>query len=125
MHEANDPVSPPIFCSRADLALNETGQRQSTFDAFLSYDVARQRQKNLFIVPQVVVSKIDLQPSSSGTRAARVYFQRNSPASGGSSPTQFYASARQEIILYSGAIASPQVLMLRFVALVSLEEMHC
>ncbi|EKM52435.1 uncharacterized protein PHACADRAFT_186585 [Phanerochaete carnosa HHB-10118-sp] len=111
LDEANDPSAPSTFCNRADLALNEKGQRQSTFDAFLPPEVAWKRQKNLFVVPQVVVSKLDLQPSANGTRAVGVYFQRDS-ITGGSSATQFYVSARHEIVLCSGAIASPQVLML-------------
>ena len=111
-HQANDPTASPIACSRADLALDESGRRQSTFDAFLSYEVASRRQGNLFVCPNVVVSKIDLQPTETGTRAVGVYFQRDAREDSGST-TQFYVSARHEIILCAGAIASPQVLLLR------------
>lgn len=115
--DANDPTSPPTSMFFADTIVNEAGQRQSTFEAFLPRSVSLERQGNLFICPQVAVSKIDLQASQSGTQAVGVYFQREPVAGESSFAVQLYASARQEIILCAGAMASPQILMLRFVAL--------
>lgn len=114
--DANNPTSPPISMFFADTIVDEAGQRQSTFEAFLPHHIADSRKGRLFVCPQVVVSKLDLQPSQSGTRATGVYFQRE-PSAKNPSTTQFFVSVRREIILCAGAIASPQILMLRFVEL--------
>ena len=72
---ANDPASPPISSFRGDFALDERSQRQSTHDAFLPCEIAKQRRRNLFVCPGVVASKIDLQPTENGLKAVGVYFQ--------------------------------------------------
>lgn len=112
--EANDPSSPPVVCSRVDLTMDENGRRMSTFDAFLPLELAVRRKDNLHICPGVVVTKLDLQQTESGVRAAGVYFQKDPVKSGAKSgERQYYALARKEIILSAGAIVSPQILMLR------------
>lgn len=113
---SNDPAAPPNLCSRVDLTMDEWGRRCSTFDAFLPYEIATQRQQNLFICTGVVVSKIKIAKVGTGLRALGVNFIKE----GGNPSEEFYASARGEIILSGGAIISPQILMLRWVEVVYL-----
>lgn len=114
---ANDPSSPPVTCDRVDLTLDEHGRRFSTFDAFLPAETASRRRGNLFICTGAVVSKLDLEKTSSGLKAVGVYFQRDLDAPGGSSPldTVFHVSVKREVVLCAGAIVSPQILLLRCV----------
>lgn len=109
---ANDPESPPVACHHVDVSIDEKGRRQSTFDAFLPYELAVRRQGNLFICPDVAVSKLDVESTETGPRAVGVYFQ-HSRSEGGNGLKQFHVSARKEIVVCAGAIASPQILLLR------------
>ena len=112
-NDFNDPTAPPYVCTQVEVTLDEHGRRVSTFDAFLPKEIAIQRQNNLYICVGSVVSKIDIRSEAGALRAAGVFLQHDTMFSSEATHPQYYARARREVILCSGAIVSPQVLLLR------------
>jgi choline dehydrogenase-like flavoprotein len=88
--DANAPDAPCDGFVTLDSTVDENMQRMSTFDAFLPRQVALEREKNLTICTGVIASRIELEKV-------------------------FWAKVKKEAIVCSGAVGSPQVLMLRFV----------
>ena len=112
-----DTKSPDALCdgfATLDVTVNKNMQRMSTFDVFLPKELALKRVDDLTICTGAVVSRIEFSTEQDldRSRADRVVFQdvRSAEKESG-----FSVSARREIILCSGAIGSPQILMLRFV----------
>lgn len=108
----NNPDSPSVVCSRVDLTMDERGRRHSTFDAFLPRRVASSRP-NLYICTEVLVTKLDIQQTGKGPRAVGVFFRRDSDHGEGQPMHHYRATAVREIVLCAGAIADPQLLLLR------------
>jgi choline dehydrogenase len=103
---ANDPSAPGAGCTRLDLTFGEDGLRQSSFDAFLPPALVRARP-NLTIVPKAVCLKIDIAEG----RATGIHLEHEDV------PGKIYhVHASKEIVLCAGAIGTPQLLMLRYVA---------
>ncbi|EIN09828.1 GMC oxidoreductase [Punctularia strigosozonata HHB-11173 SS5] len=111
LSESNDPDSQSFGCTRFDVTLGEDGLRQSSFDAFLPVEVAASRKENLFICPGVVATSIHLRETAEGPRAVGVQIEYED-ADADMAPVSFIARARREIVVTSGAIGSPQLLML-------------
>lgn len=78
-------------------------------DAYLPRATVLARS-NLKICTGVVVSKIEFSRGKGQSRAEQVKFRYANPKL----RETFSASVKQEVIVSSGAIGSPQVLMLRF-----------
>ena len=109
--DANAPDAPCDGFITLDSTVDENMQRMSTFDAFLPRQVALEREKNLAICTGVIASRIEFSNKVVEPRAERVLFQYSS----GNLEKVFWAKVKREVIVCSGAVGSPQVLMLRFV----------
>ena len=110
----DDTNSPDALCdgiSSLDSTIDQDKHRMSTMEAFLPRAVALKRERNLTICTGVVVSQIKFSGDLRGHRAERVNFQY---AHSGSENV-FSVKVKREVIVSSGAIGSPQVLMLRSV----------
>ncbi|KAI9695557.1 MAG: hypothetical protein M1820_008570 [Bogoriella megaspora] len=106
-----DANSPEALCdgfATLDCTINENMQRMSTFDAFLSRDIALERHKHLTICTKSVVSRIEFSSEGKTSRAEKVHFHNTDDKN----KKDFSVSVRREVIVCSGAIGSPQVLML-------------
>lgn len=92
-----------------DTAINRRGERVSAFNAYLSKQVALQRRRRLTICTGAVVSRLELDGQQG--RVQGVHFR---PLQGPtkSSSGQYFAKAKREVIVCSGAIGTPQILML-------------
>jgi choline dehydrogenase len=114
--DANSPYALSDGLATLDQSINRNRERSSTFSAFVPKEIALKRQKNLTICTRVAVSRLifsdGLLVFSGGSqpRAEGVRFQSVTK-----SDKSFSAKARKEVIVCSGALGSPQVLMLRFV----------
>ena len=69
------------------------------------------RRARLFIVPEALVTRVDISVSEAGVASASgVFFESTNPRKAWK---RYYAKCRREVILCSGALSSPQLLMLR------------
>ena len=109
--DANAPDAPCDGFVTLDCTVDENMQRMSTFDAFLPRRVALEREKNLTICTGVIALRIEFSNKEAEPRAEKVLFQYSS----GNLERVFWAKVKREVIVCSGAVGSPQVLMLRFV----------
>ena len=108
-----DTNSPDALCdglATLDVTVDQNQQRSSTFEAFLPRATAIEREKNLTICTGVLVSQIKFSSEEAEHRAERVLFRHAKSKS----DKAFSAKVNREIIISSGAISSPQILMLRF-----------
>lgn len=106
--DANDPGSPPVVCSRVHWTLDENGCRFSTFYAF-----SPDSRPNLFVCTKVLVKKLDIQPGEDGLQAAGVYFRRDMTEARGRRHLSTTRLPRMKLLWGAGAIANPQLLLLR------------
>ena len=93
--------------------IDQSGQRSSTFRAFLPKEFALAHQDNLHICVNTIARKVEVADSEEdGLRATGVQLQAHGPGS----PT-VYVRAKREVIVCCGALRTPQVLMLRYALL--------
>ena len=107
----NDPTGPSVGCFRVDATIDDSSHRQSTFDAFLPLSIATQRAQNLSICPLTVVVKIAIENMEGSLKATGIYIKPDGDL--GKNGSTVYVAANKEVILASGAIATPQILLLR------------
>ena len=109
--DIHEPTAPPAACGLLDLTVDETGWRHSTYDAFLPPHVMR--RDNLIVCTNTVATRLDLDNNGSTVKVRGVYLEAATATSRHVPAPQFYAAAKQEVVLCAGAIATPQLLMLR------------
>lgn len=109
VEDLNSPLHPSHVCAKMHFTIDSHGYRSSTYSAFLPQSLARERKDYLHVCARTVACKIEVETSPSGQRIATgVYVQS---ANGRSS--RRFVRVRKEVILASGPISSPQLLMLR------------
>jgi choline dehydrogenase len=95
--------------------MDKDRKRVSALEAFLPKTLALER-KNLTICTNAIVSQIQFSGDQTEHQAERVLFQYADRRS----PTVFSAKVKKEVVVSSGTLGSPQVLLLRFGPLFSL-----
>lgn len=110
--DVNAPDAPTEGLATFDSTVNANHQRVSTFDAFLPRATALKREKNLTICTQALVSRIAFSKGKGKSQAEEVFFKSTDPKQ----EKTHSVKVKKEVIVCSGAIGSPQVLMLRYVA---------
>ncbi|KAK6975046.1 GMC oxidoreductase [Favolaschia claudopus] len=100
MNAVNGPVGVSNFAGSVD----PRGERSSAATAYLTPDVLR--RSNLTIITQTRVMRIVLDDSKNGTRATGVVLAKEE------GQPLFAVRARCEVIVSTGAVATPQLLML-------------
>ena len=109
VEDLNSPLHPSHVCAKMHFTIDSHGYRSSTYSAFLSKALACERKEHLHVCIHAVACKIEVETAPDGQRiAAGVYVQS---ANGRSS--RRFVRVRKEVILASGPISSPQLLMLR------------
>lgn len=104
----NDPKSPSTCYTTFDVALNSRGERVSSFNAFLNKAIALKRQNHLTICTGAVVSRLDI--SSGNGTVNGVYIKRSHDDN--ESDDGILIKANREVIICSGALCTPQLLLL-------------
>lgn len=107
----SSPDAPADGLLTVDAILDKNKKRMSTFDAFLPRKLALEREKNLTLCTGVTVSRIAFTSDKAKPRAEKVLFQSKDSTS----KKGFSVKVEKEVIVCSGALGSPQVLMLRYV----------
>ena len=97
------------------MTVDENGKRVSTFDSFLPPELAHKRKGNLFICPNTVTCRLRVDSNDGGLQVLGVYLQSEVDRG----DTEYYVAARSEVVLCAGAVATPQILMLRYVSTTS------
>lgn len=105
-NDVNDPHAPPSGYFYLDATIDRDGSRHSAYSAYLPKDLALERRNRLTVCTGVVASKLELDASQQRVRGVHV----RSVGSRGSDNT--FIKAEREVIICSGAICSPQLLML-------------
>lgn len=100
-----DPETPTCFGIYPRQTLDAAGRRCSTYHAFLPKHLVRQR-KNLTICLGAHVQRILFENGTKGLTATGVLVE-------GADKQLFTVQAKHEIILSTGAIVTPQLLLLR------------
>jgi choline dehydrogenase-like flavoprotein len=97
------------------MAVDAQGRRATAYRAFLNKDVALVRKERLKVCTGVIASKLDIDGAAGVVKG--VFFRSASSKNGGRAggSSDFYAHARRDVIVCSGAMATPQLLMLRYV----------
>ncbi|KAK7471156.1 hypothetical protein VKT23_002567 [Stygiomarasmius scandens] len=105
--EANDPTAPTVVCTPLDATIDREKHRCSTDIAFLPRSLVAQRH-NLTICPGTLCTSLDVKRTEDGRlKVVGVHLEAEAD------PTErYHVSARKEIILCAGAIATPQLLLL-------------
>lgn len=115
-----DTNSPDAFCdgiSTLDVTVDQNNQRVSVLEAYLPKATVLKRESNLTICTGVLVSSIEFSVDQTEPRAQRVRFRYAKPTTN----KTFSVTVNKEVIISSGALGSPQILMLRSVIFSSLE----
>lgn len=112
----NAPDAPTLGYATMDIAMDRSFYRHSTYRAFLPVETMRARQANLKVCTGAVASRIEFETTTNGTlKAVGVHFEAGDRSL--EKGRSFFARARKEVVVCSGAIASPQLLLLRYVDL--------
>ncbi|KAG8156534.1 hypothetical protein KVR01_013638 [Diaporthe batatas] len=104
--DCNNPSAPSMGLFNLDMAIHPNGQRASAYNTYLNRTLALERQKRLTVCTGVVVLSLDVDEQAGIVRG--VHFQDES--ANGESIT--YVKARREVIVCSGVICTPQILLL-------------
>ncbi|KAF8161753.1 alcohol oxidase [Mycena galopus ATCC 62051] len=100
----NDPDVPVDVCAMLDEAIDENMRRVSAYNAFLPAELAHDRRDRLKICTKTVATRIEFEE---GVAVGVIFESSNKTV-----PGTFYARARKEVVVCSGAIGSPQLLLL-------------
>lgn len=108
--DVNDPKLPTSGCFLIHHTIDASSNRSSTFRAFLPKEFALAHQDNLHLCVNTVARKIETETLPDGSlRATGVLVQSDKPGA-----PSLFARARREVILCSGALRTPQVLVLGY-----------
>ncbi|KAK8115757.1 hypothetical protein PG984_012259 [Apiospora sp. TS-2023a] len=105
-NDVNDPDAPPSGYFYLDATIDRYGSRHSAYSAYMPKRLALERRDRLTVCTGVVASKLELDVSQERVRGVHV----RSIGSKGSDST--FIKAEREVVVCSGAICSPQLLML-------------
>lgn len=110
--DINSPNALAMGYFQLDQTVDGKGQRFTAYRAFLNKAVALERKGRLSVCTGVIASKLDIDGKSGVVKG--VYFRPTVKKKRGSQQ-DFYVRARREVIICSGALCTPQLLMLRYV----------
>lgn len=109
----NDPTQPASSITKLRTTVAADGKRCSAFEAFLPEKFVKQ-QSNLKICFGAVAQRLDISSKNGPERIQGLFLENEK-----SLEKTFYVKAK-EVILCGGAVASPQLLLLRYINMFSL-----
>jgi choline dehydrogenase-like flavoprotein len=110
--DANDPNTPASAFTYFDRTISATGRRWSVFQAYLDKAIALERKDRLKICTGVVGSKLDVDKVSGVVKGVHFRPAGHAKLKDGKTGKDLYAKVRREVIICSGAITTPQLLLL-------------
>ncbi|KAI9069674.1 GMC oxidoreductase [Trametes sanguinea] len=110
MEDLNSPMAPAVGYVRQDVSHDSKARRHGPFHAFLPPALVRARKSRLKICTNALATRLEFAIDDSGhLRAVGVHFEVTDYRYAGKS---FFARARREVVVCSGALGSPQLLQL-------------
>ncbi|KAB5518843.1 hypothetical protein GE09DRAFT_504995 [Coniochaeta sp. 2T2.1] len=107
-NDANDPDGPAQGLFYLDHAVGADSTRMSAYRAWLNAAIANERKDRLSVCTGVIASRLEI--DQSGKVVAGVHIR--SARSSGPPDREYFVKARREVIICSGAVCTPQLLML-------------
>ncbi|KAI1385539.1 putative GMC oxidoreductase [Hypoxylon trugodes] len=107
--DCNDPSAPAMGYFYLDATIKERGERNSAYKTYLSRDVALQRRGRLTVCTGTVASHLELNAQTGVVSGVHI---RSSEKQGKDQGREYFVKAKREVILCSGALCRPQLLML-------------
>lgn len=107
--DLNDPAAPAQGYFYLDMTIDERSNRLSSYRAWLNKTIATERRERLAVCTGVIASKLEV--DGKGKQVTGVYIRHAGPPS---NKRDFFVKARREVIICSGSVCSPQLLMLRY-----------
>jgi choline dehydrogenase-like flavoprotein len=104
-NDLNDPAAPAMGSFTLDAAIDKNGKRISALSAYLSKKIVTQRREHLTICTGATASRLE---TNAQTGLATGVFFRSSK----DPQRESFAQAKREVIICSGAICTPQLLLL-------------
>ncbi|KAI1847580.1 hypothetical protein JX266_006432 [Neoarthrinium moseri] len=104
--DVNNPHGPAAGYYYTDYTIDQNGHRHSSYRAYLPSSVATARQNRLTVCTGVIASRLELDVGRG--LATGVHIR---PVRSHDGPT-YFVKAKKEVIVCSGALGSPQLLML-------------
>ncbi|KAL8638584.1 MAG: hypothetical protein Q9228_004274 [Teloschistes exilis] len=108
IEDTSSPDAPCDGLSSLDSTVDKNRQRVSTMEAYLPLRTALARKGNLTLCTGATVCRIDGSHHGTGYRANRLVFQK---ANRGNDKV-FSVKVKKEVVVSSGALGSPHILML-------------
>jgi choline dehydrogenase-like flavoprotein len=90
-----------------DQTIDSNSQRLSAYHAFLNDTIATERRDRLSVCTAVIAYKLEI--DSKGKQVTGVHVQRARPTG---QDKEYFIKARREVIICSGTVCTPQLLML-------------
>lgn len=109
IEDGHSPLEPSFGCNKMQFTVGADGTRQSSFRAYLPPDLIQERSSRLHVCTRVVGARLLFSSVSGGVMRADAIVVRS--LDGKASRT---ISAKREIVLACGTLASPQLLLLRY-----------
>ncbi|KAH8880859.1 alcohol oxidase, partial [Thozetella sp. PMI_491] len=106
--DCNDPKAPAQGYFNLDMTIDLRGQRFSAYKAWLNKDIADARKAHLTVCTGVIASKLEIEGSNN--RVTGVHIRR--AGSKAATARDYLVKANREVIICSGTVCSPQLLML-------------
>ncbi|KAI1120823.1 putative GMC oxidoreductase [Nemania abortiva] len=107
--DSNNPRAPPSGYFPLDTAISPRRERVSAFTAYLNKSIASKRRAHLSVCTGALVTRLQLDSELGVVSGVHV---RSSQKSTGGSQADYFVKARREVVICSGAISTPQVLIL-------------
>ncbi|KAI2640870.1 putative GMC oxidoreductase [Hypomontagnella submonticulosa] len=103
--DINHPTAPAMGLFSLDTAIDQTGKRVSAYTAYLSKAVTYQRRNRLTLCTGAAASRLEVDLQTGLVTGVYVKYSNGIPG-------EFLVKARREVIVCSGAIGTPQLLLL-------------
>ncbi|KAM7189929.1 hypothetical protein V8F20_009956, partial [Naviculisporaceae sp. PSN 640] len=105
VEDGNDPRASAQGIVKLDIAISSNGQRVSSYGAWLNARIANERRVHLSVCTGVVASKLVMDEGSKTVKGVQI-------RRAGKADREYFVKARREVILTSGTLSSPQLLLL-------------
>ncbi|OTA84573.1 putative GMC oxidoreductase [Hypoxylon sp. CO27-5] len=103
--DINDPVAPAMGSFNMDTAIDSRGSRISALTAYLNKTVVSQRHNHLTVCTGAVASRLEADSQTGLVTGVHVRCSKGPPR-------EFFVKVRREVIVCSGALCTPQLLLL-------------
>lgn len=107
--DLNDPKASAQGLFYLDQTVDAKSRRLSAYRAWLNADIATERKDRLSVCTGVVASRLEIEPNGKQVTGVYVRHARNS-----GDDKEYVVKARREVIICSGTVCTPQLLMLRY-----------